>query len=130
MAVDCKEVTHCNSSTCLLGLFCAQVSVILTNHLNRAIDQWNPDDIMSCDPLQDTLTMLLGLSRSQMGRDVLSQPVCVSQLLTLLLDKRWVGQEVGQGVGLPQRCIHHTLPFILARAPALTASGPPPGWCW
>ena len=101
-----------------------QVSVILTNHLTRAIDQWNPDDIMSCDPLQDTLTMLLGLSRSQMGRDVLSQPVCVSQLLTLLLDKRWVGQ----GKKLPQ---HHrgglTEPsFLTGRVSPLTAQTLPP----
>ena len=65
-----------------------QVSRILTVHLTKAIDQWNPEDILSCDPLQDTLAVLLGLSKTEMGRDVLSQPVCISQLLSLLVQKR------------------------------------------
>ena len=65
-----------------------QVSVILTQNLIKAINQWDPDDIMSCDPLHDNLNMLLGLSRSQMGCYILSQPVCVSQLLALLVDRK------------------------------------------
>ena len=66
----------------------SQVSIILTQNLIKAINQWDPNDIMSCDPLQDNLNMLLGLSKSQMGRYILSQPVCVSQLLGLLVDKQ------------------------------------------
>ena len=40
--------------------------------------------------LQDALSLLLELGRSQMGKAILSQPTCVSKLLLLLTDQRCV----------------------------------------
>lgn len=65
-----------------------QVSLLLTNHLSRAMDTLVTSESGSSETLQEALSMLLGLARSYMGRTILSQPGCVSKLLLLLTDQR------------------------------------------
>ena len=65
-----------------------QVSLLLTNHLSRAMDSLVTSESGTSDTLQEALSMLLGLARSHMGRTILSQPACVSKLLLLLTDQR------------------------------------------
>ena len=65
-----------------------QVSLLLTNHLSRAMDSLVASESGTSDTLQEALSMLLGLARSFMGRTILSQPACVSKLLLLLTDQR------------------------------------------
>ncbi|OWF52164.1 E3 ubiquitin-protein ligase HECTD4 [Mizuhopecten yessoensis] len=64
-----------------------QVSVLLTNHLARATECIG-NEAAGTEALQDVLSLLNNLSRSRMGRAILSQPACVSKLLSLLLDQR------------------------------------------
>jgi E3 ubiquitin-protein ligase HECTD4 len=65
-----------------------QVAMLLTNHLSRAMDSLVLSETGASETLQDALSLLLGLARSQMGRAILSQPSCVSKLLLLLTDQR------------------------------------------
>lgn len=65
-----------------------QVSLLLTNHLSRAMESLAVSETGASDTLQEALSMLLGLARSHMGRTILSQPACVSKLLLLLTDQR------------------------------------------
>ena len=65
-----------------------QVSMLLTNHLSRAMDSLVVSETGASEGLQDALSLLLGLARSRMGRAILSQPACVSKLLLLLTDQR------------------------------------------
>jgi hypothetical protein len=65
-----------------------QVSLLLTNHLSRAMESLVTSESGTSDTLQEALSMLLGLARSHMGRTILSQPACVSKLLLLLTDQR------------------------------------------
>ena len=65
-----------------------QVSLLLTNHLSRAMDSLVTSESGTSETLQEALSMLLGLARSHMGRTILSQPACVSKLLLLLTDQR------------------------------------------
>ena len=65
-----------------------QVAMLLTNHLSRAMDSLVLSETGASETLQDALSLLLGLARSQMGRAILSQPTCVSKLLLLLTDQR------------------------------------------
>ncbi len=67
-----------------------QVSHLLTNHLSRAMDRLVVSEGGASESLQDALSLLLGLAKSQMGRAILSQPACVSKLLLLLTDQRQV----------------------------------------
>lgn len=64
-----------------------QVSVLLTNHLARATE-CSGNEAAGSEALQDVLSLLNNLSRSKMGKAILSQPACVSKLLSLLLDQR------------------------------------------
>ncbi|XP_051557544.1 probable E3 ubiquitin-protein ligase HECTD4 [Myxocyprinus asiaticus] len=64
-----------------------QVSSLLTNHLARATDCCG-NQAAGNDALQDVLSLLNDLSRSNIGKTILSQPACVSKLLSLLLDQR------------------------------------------
>ncbi|XP_062590799.1 probable E3 ubiquitin-protein ligase HECTD4 isoform X2 [Saccostrea cucullata] len=64
-----------------------QVSVLLTNHLARATECIG-NEAAGTEALQDVLSLLNTLARSRMGRAILSQPACVSKLLSLLLDQR------------------------------------------
>ncbi|GAB6029828.1 putative E3 ubiquitin-protein ligase HTD4 [Chamberlinius hualienensis] len=64
-----------------------QVATLLTNHLARATDN-SCDDAGGNEALQEVLSLLNNLSKSQMGKAILSQPTCVSKLLSLLLDQR------------------------------------------
>ncbi|XP_063396384.1 probable E3 ubiquitin-protein ligase HECTD4 [Mytilus trossulus] len=64
-----------------------QVSVLLTNHLARATESGG-NEAAGSEALQDVLSLLNNLSRSKMGKAILSQPACVSKLLSLLLDQR------------------------------------------
>uniref|UniRef100_A0A8C2K3U6 HECT domain E3 ubiquitin protein ligase 4 n=1 Tax=Cyprinus carpio TaxID=7962 RepID=A0A8C2K3U6_CYPCA len=64
-----------------------QVSSLLTNHLARATDCCG-NQAAGNDALQDVLSLLNDLSRSHIGKTILSQPACVSKLLSLLLDQR------------------------------------------
>ncbi|XP_043571193.1 probable E3 ubiquitin-protein ligase HECTD4 [Chiloscyllium plagiosum] len=64
-----------------------QVSSLLTNHLARATECCG-NQAAGNDALQDVLSLLNDLSRSQIGKAILSQPACVSKLLSLLLDQR------------------------------------------
>ena len=66
----------------ILGL-AHQVSILLTNNLARATD--NDKETAGNEALQEILQMLNGMSSSKMGKDILSQPSCVSKLLSLLL---------------------------------------------
>ncbi|XP_071946536.1 probable E3 ubiquitin-protein ligase HECTD4 isoform X2 [Antedon mediterranea] len=63
------------------------VSALLTNHLARATDN-KGNEAAGSEALQEVLSLLNDLSRSRMGRSILSQPACVSKLLSLLLDQR------------------------------------------
>ncbi|XP_033101041.1 probable E3 ubiquitin-protein ligase HECTD4 [Anneissia japonica] len=63
------------------------VSALLTNHLARATEN-KGNEAAGSEALQDVLSLLNNLSRSRMGRTILSQPACVSKLLSLLLDQR------------------------------------------
>ena len=65
-----------------------QVSLLLTNHLSRAMDSLVTSESGTSETLQEALSMLLGLARTFMGRTILSQPACVSKLLLLLTDQR------------------------------------------
>ncbi|XP_041456057.1 probable E3 ubiquitin-protein ligase HECTD4 isoform X4 [Lytechinus variegatus] len=64
-----------------------QVSLLLTNHLARATESCG-NEAAGSEALQEVLSLLNNLSRSRMGRAILSQPACVSKLLSLLLDQR------------------------------------------
>uniref|UniRef100_W5LMJ7 HECT domain E3 ubiquitin protein ligase 4 n=1 Tax=Astyanax mexicanus TaxID=7994 RepID=W5LMJ7_ASTMX len=64
-----------------------QVSTLLTNHLARATECCG-NQAAGNDALQDVLSLLNDLSRSNIGKAILSQPACVSKLLSLLLDQR------------------------------------------
>ncbi|XP_052243277.1 probable E3 ubiquitin-protein ligase HECTD4 isoform X2 [Dreissena polymorpha] len=64
-----------------------QVSVLLTNHLARATES-SGNEAAGTEALQEVLSLLNNLSRSHMGKAILSQPACVSKLLSLLLDQR------------------------------------------
>lgn len=46
------------------------------------------------ESLQDALSLLLGLAKSHLGRTILSQPGCISKLLLLLIDQRYVSTRV------------------------------------
>ncbi|XP_048853239.1 probable E3 ubiquitin-protein ligase HECTD4 isoform X2 [Brienomyrus brachyistius] len=64
-----------------------QVSSLLTNHLARATECCG-NQAAGNEALQDVLSLLNDLSRSHIGKAILSQPACVSKLLSLLLDQR------------------------------------------
>ncbi|XP_035690109.1 probable E3 ubiquitin-protein ligase HECTD4 [Branchiostoma floridae] len=64
-----------------------QVSALLTNHLARATE-CSGDEAAGTEALQEVLSLLNNLSRSKLGKAILSQPACVSKLLSLLLDQR------------------------------------------
>ena len=64
--------------------------MLLTNHLSRAMDSLVVSETGASEGLQDALSLLLGLARSRMGRAILSQPACVSKLLLLLTDQRYM----------------------------------------
>ncbi|XP_038054835.1 probable E3 ubiquitin-protein ligase HECTD4 isoform X2 [Patiria miniata] len=64
-----------------------QVSSLLTNHLARATET-SGNEAAGSEALQEVLSLLNELSRSRMGKAILSQPACVSKLLSLLLDQR------------------------------------------
>jgi len=66
-----------------------QVSSLLTNHLSRAIQKMTSSESGTAEALQEALSLLLGLSKSKLGCAILSQPVCVSRLLGLLVDHRY-----------------------------------------
>lgn len=68
------------------GLAC-QVSLLLTNYLTRATE-CSGNEAAGTEALQEVLSLLNTLSRSRMGKAILSQPACVSKLLSLLLDQR------------------------------------------
>ncbi|XP_025090246.1 probable E3 ubiquitin-protein ligase HECTD4 isoform X2 [Pomacea canaliculata] len=64
-----------------------QVSTLLTHHLARATNAIG-NAAVGTEALQEVLGLLNNLSRSKMGKAILSQPACVSKLLSLLLDQR------------------------------------------
>ncbi|KAK6968629.1 E3 ubiquitin-protein ligase HECTD4 [Biomphalaria glabrata] len=64
-----------------------QVSTLLTHHLARATEGIG-NAMAGTEALQEVLSLLNNLSRSKMGKAILSQPACVSKLLSLLLDQR------------------------------------------
>ena len=61
-----------------------QVSVLITNNLNRTKN--DGFDNTDYEGLQEILTLLNLLAESKMGKDILSQPTCISKLLSLLLE--------------------------------------------
>ena len=63
-----------------------QVSVLLTNNLNRTKNK--SIETSNYDGLQEILTLLNSLAESKMGKNILSQPTCVSKLLYLLLEPK------------------------------------------
>lgn len=64
------------------------MSTLLTNHLSRTMEALVLSEAGASEGLQDALSLLLELGRSQMGKAILSQPTCVSKLLLLLTDQR------------------------------------------
>ncbi|XP_076346000.1 putative E3 ubiquitin-protein ligase HECTD4 isoform X3 [Tachypleus tridentatus] len=64
-----------------------QVSALLSNHLTRATEGYHGQAVGN-DALQEVLGLLNNLSKSRMGKAILSQPACISRLLLLLLDER------------------------------------------
>ena len=64
-----------------------QVSSLLTNHLARATE-CSGNQAAGNEALAEVLSLLNNLARSRMGKAILSQPGCVSKLLSLLLDQR------------------------------------------
>uniref|UniRef100_T1J2Q6 HECT domain-containing protein n=1 Tax=Strigamia maritima TaxID=126957 RepID=T1J2Q6_STRMM len=64
-----------------------QVATLLTNHLARATKN-DGNEAVNGETLQEVLSLLNNLSRSRLGKAILSQPPCVSKLLSLLLDHR------------------------------------------
>ncbi|XP_039627266.1 probable E3 ubiquitin-protein ligase HECTD4 [Polypterus senegalus] len=84
--VEWEKVEGCSTDAVHSGL-ARQVSSLLTNHLARATDCCG-NQAAGNDALQDVLSLLNDLSRSQIGKAILSQPACVSKLLSLLLDQR------------------------------------------
>ncbi|XP_055958013.1 probable E3 ubiquitin-protein ligase HECTD4 [Patella vulgata] len=68
------------------GLAC-QVSILLTHYLTRVTENTG-NEAAGTEALQEVLALLNSLSRSRMGKAILSQPACVSKLLSLLLDQR------------------------------------------
>lgn len=65
----------------------SQVATLLTNHLARATE-CSANEAASNEALQEVLSLLNNLSRSLLGRAILSQFSCVSKLLSLLVDHR------------------------------------------
>lgn len=72
------------------------MSLLLTNHLSRAMDHLVVSEGTASEALQDALSLLLGLAKSHLGRTILSQPACISKLLLLLTDQRLVHQSTIQ----------------------------------
>ncbi|ESO97623.1 hypothetical protein LOTGIDRAFT_228255 [Lottia gigantea] len=68
------------------GLAC-QVSMLLTHYLTRVTENTG-NEAAGTEALQEVLGLLNSLSRSRMGKAILTQPACVSKLLSLLLDQR------------------------------------------
>ncbi|CAG5121382.1 unnamed protein product, partial [Candidula unifasciata] len=60
-----------------------QVSMLLTHHLARATEGIG-NAMAGTEALQEVLSLLNNLSRSKMGKAILSQPACVSKLLMLI----------------------------------------------
>lgn len=87
--VPTREEVREKFTTCGVHVL-LQVSVLLTNHLSRAMDSLVVSETGASEGLQDALSLLLGLARSRMGRAILSQPACVSKLLLLLTDQRYI----------------------------------------
>ena len=65
-----------------------QVSNLLTNHLARATEASSNNAAAGSEALGEVLALLNNLARSRMGKAILSQPECVSKLLSLLIDQR------------------------------------------
>ena len=84
---ECFLLNQC-LTTLLSLLSLPQVSNLLTNHLSRAMDRLVVSESGASEGLQDALSLLLGLAKSQLGRAILSQPGCISKLLLLLTDQR------------------------------------------
>eukprot|EP00092_Neocalanus_flemingeri_P030552 GFUD01033172.1.p1 GENE.GFUD01033172.1~~GFUD01033172.1.p1 ORF type:complete len:4225 (-),score=861.78 GFUD01033172.1:307-12981(-) len=82
---DSQEMCNISEELQCLGL-AHQVSILLTNNLVRATNASN--ESADNESLQEILLLLNSLSKSKMGRDILSQPACVSKLLALLLEPR------------------------------------------
>ncbi|KAJ3603715.1 hypothetical protein NHX12_028456 [Muraenolepis orangiensis] len=81
------EKVEGNSTDAVHSGLARQVSSLLTNHLARATECCG-NQAAGNDALQDVLSLLNDLSRSHIGKTILSQPACVSKLLSLLLDQR------------------------------------------
>ncbi|XP_062371736.1 probable E3 ubiquitin-protein ligase HECTD4 isoform X2 [Sardina pilchardus] len=84
--IEWEKVEGGSADTVHSGL-ARQVSTLLTNHLARATECCG-NQAAGNDALQDVLSLLNDLSRSHIGKAILSQPACVSKLLSLLLDQR------------------------------------------
>ena len=63
-----------------------QISVFLTNNLNRARTACN--ETSNYEGLQEILSILLSLSQCSLGKNILSQPTCISLLLALMLEQK------------------------------------------
>ena len=78
-----KESSEKNEQEFIVLGLAHQVSILLTNNLARATN--NDQESANNEALQEILQILNGMSSSKMGKDILSQPSCVSKLLSLLL---------------------------------------------
>ncbi|KAK6306389.1 hypothetical protein J4Q44_G00233140 [Coregonus suidteri] len=83
----CRRIVAGGSTDAVHSGLARQVSSLLTNHLARATECCG-NQAAGNDALQDVLSLLNDLSRSHIGKAILSQPACVSKLLSLLLDQR------------------------------------------
>ncbi|KAL5256674.1 hypothetical protein ACHWQZ_G011808 [Mnemiopsis leidyi] len=71
-----------------ISALASQVAMVLTNHLARAIDSAGVQDTTGNDILHNVLSLLLKLSKTRLGQAIISQAVCISHLLYLLVDHR------------------------------------------
>ncbi|XP_040578210.1 probable E3 ubiquitin-protein ligase HECTD4 [Lepeophtheirus salmonis] len=60
-----------------------QLSIVLTNHLVRVTSSY---DEKRNESLEEIISLLVFMSKCQTGKDMLSQPSCISDLLELLLE--------------------------------------------
>ena len=65
-----------------------QIAFLLENHLDRTMNLMATSEVLATSMLHSLLSLLLKLSKSKLGKELISQSSFVSKLLRLLLDHR------------------------------------------
>ena len=87
----CQVSVHMHLGERVLLTWTLQVSLLMTNYISRKMDCLKSTDDSS---LLGALSFLLDFSKSDLGRAILCQPACVSKLLQLLVDERYVQNAI------------------------------------